>query len=178
MGESEKTLPAFNEVEGIFQHDSWFRWRYNIRLQAGTCEHWLAQGDLRRADEYAHRLLEIATHNEAHKYVAVAHKLLAQIAVARGDLAAADAALRAALDELQAHPVPVVAWKTYAALGRLRLQAGGSAGAREAFAEAADIVNKMAAEIQDEKLRATFLTSTAVREVLTGADENQASSET
>ena len=100
------------------------RWRYNIRLQAGQAEYWLTQGNLERAEEFARRLLETATHHEARKYIAVAHKLFGEIAIARGELARGEAQLSAALDELRQYPAPLVAWKTYAALGRVRLQLG------------------------------------------------------
>lgn len=164
-GESNRTLPAFREVENIFQRDAWFRWRYNIRLQAGTSEYWLSQGDLERAEEYARRLLETATHYQARKYIATAHKLLAEIAIARGHLDKAEAELNTALDQLRQSAAPLVAWKTYAALGRLRLLRGDSVLSRAAFAQAADIINLIAANVHDETLRATFLNSAVVRDV-------------
>ena len=51
-----------------------------------------AMGNPERAEEYARRLHEMATHHEARKYIAVAHKLLAEVAAARGDLAGRKAA--------------------------------------------------------------------------------------
>ncbi|HEX6625886.1 MAG TPA: protein kinase, partial [Pyrinomonadaceae bacterium] len=99
-GRGDETASAFREVEQIFRRDAWFRWRYQIRLHAGACEHQLKLGDLARAEEHAHKLLETATHYEAHKYVAVAHKLLAEVALARRDLPKASAELDAALSEL------------------------------------------------------------------------------
>ena len=58
-------MSAFNEVEDIFKRDAWFRWRYNIRLEAAAAEHWLRQGDLSKAREFAQRLLETASRYEA-----------------------------------------------------------------------------------------------------------------
>jgi tetratricopeptide (TPR) repeat protein len=171
MGAGEKTLAAFREVEAIFERDALGRWRYNIRLQAAQAEYWLAQGNLTQAEEYARRLLEIATHYEARKYVAVAHKLLAEVAIGRGDPAAAKTELNAALAQLASHPVPIVAWKTYAALGRLHSQLHEDQAARAAFAQAAAIVREIAANVHDEKLRATFVNSVAVREVLDESSE-------
>ena len=162
-------MSAFNEVEEIFKRDAWFRWRYNIRLQAATAEYWLSQGNLAKAQEFAERLLETATHHEAHKYIAVAHNLLAQVAQASGDRAEAEKQFAAALEELRQYPGPVVAWKIYKELGRLRLQLGDRPSAQEAFAHANEIVNSIAANISDERLQTTFLNSTAVREVVNGA---------
>jgi tRNA A-37 threonylcarbamoyl transferase component Bud32/tetratricopeptide (TPR) repeat protein len=167
--ESEKPLEAFRQVEAIFARDDRMRWRYNIRLRAGQAEYWLAQGNPQQAEDYARRLLETATHHNAHKYVAVAHKLLADAAAARGDLTAADEELKAALNELRDYPAPLAAWKTFAALGRLCLQRGDGREACDAFARAAAIVNQMAANVDDEQLRATFMSSAAVREVVIGS---------
>ena len=165
-GKSEHTLPKFNEAESIFDVDAWFRWRYNIRLQAGTSEYWLAKGDLDKAREYALRTLETARHFECHKYIAVAHKLLGQIATTRGDFTEAEKAFNTALDELWEFPVPIVTWKVYAEMGRQKSQSGDTVGSREAFAKAANTVNSIAANVKDEKLRETFLNSAAVKDVL------------
>ncbi len=129
---------------------------------------------MERAGEYARRLLENATHYEARKYIAVAHKLMAQVAIARGDPADAEKHLNAALDILREFPAPLVAWRTYAALGRLHAQAGDEEAARNAFAESAAVVNSIALHVSDEELRTTFLNSTAVREVLNGAANRRA----
>jgi hypothetical protein len=79
--------------------------------------------------------------------------------------------LKAALDQMLTHPVPIVAWKTYAALGRLRAGAHDPAGAREAFAQAVAILNQIAGGIHDHALRAVFMNSPKVREVFAGAGE-------
>ena len=55
-------------------------------------------------------------------------------------------------------------------LGRLRRQMGDGESARVAFAQAAAIVGEIAANVRDDGLRATFLNSAAVREVLDGAE--------
>ena len=170
QGEGEKARPLFGEIEVMLARDEWLRWRFNLRHQAGQAEYWLEQGNPERAEEYAGRLLELATHHEARKYVAVAHKLLAEMAVARGDLAEAETELGAALTELASYPVPIVAWKIYAALGGLRLRLGQGQAARDAYARATAIVKEIAASVDDEKLRTTFLNSAAVREVVAGAN--------
>jgi tetratricopeptide (TPR) repeat protein len=168
-GRGEKTASAFREVEQIFRRDAWFRWRYQIRLQAGTAEHHLALGELDRAEEHARRLLETASHHRARKYVAVAHRQLAEVAMARGDRRTAAEELDTALGYLRAHPVPIVAWKTYAAVGRLRTIEGNVVGAREAFSNAAALVDEIAVGIVEQRLRDTFLNSAPVQEVLAGS---------
>ncbi|MGH9969869.1 MAG: serine/threonine-protein kinase PknK [Pyrinomonadaceae bacterium] len=176
MGKDEETQSAFREVRDIFERDAWFRWRYNIRLEAATARHWLRQGDLERAGEFAQRLLDTANQHEVHKYIAEAHRLRAQIAIAAGDPATAEAEFTAALDELQRYPAPLVAWRTHADFGRLQAERGSLTSARESFRRAAEIVNACAANVTDDNLRATFLNSTAVREVMAGARDRAAGS--
>jgi serine/threonine protein kinase/tetratricopeptide (TPR) repeat protein len=170
-GEGERTAAAFREVENIFRRDAWFRWRYNIRLQAGACEHHLSRGDLAQASEHAERLLETATQYGADKYVAVAHKLLSEVATARGDFTTAKEELNAALDQLRTHPVPIVEWKVYAGLGRLHERAGEKGLALAAFARASDVVRKIAAGVSEDRLRSVFLNSRPVLEVFEGASQ-------
>jgi tetratricopeptide (TPR) repeat protein len=161
----EETLPAFRTVEEIFGRDAWFRWRYNIRLQAGKAQYWLAQGDLDQARSSTHKLLETATRYDAGKYIASGHKLLAEIAVARGDLVSAETELNHALELLGQRPVPVLAWKTYAELGRLKLRTNDRMAACDAFARAGEIIDQIASKVDDDRLRSTFLNSAAVREI-------------
>jgi tetratricopeptide (TPR) repeat protein len=168
-GESDRTLKSFREVKDIFRRDAWFRWRYRIRLRAGQCEHYLSTGELAEAHERAVSLLEIATRYEAHKYIAVAHRLLARVAAARGDDAEAARELARSLARLDAHPVPVEAWKTYAEQGRLQERAGDRPGARESFTQAAAVITLIAEGIQDDAERRTFLDSEAVSQVLRSA---------
>jgi tetratricopeptide (TPR) repeat protein len=112
QGDLEKALSTFREVEACFDRDRWMHWRWNLRLQAGASEHGLSRGDLDEAEERARRLFEAATKYEARKYIAISNKMLAEVALARGDLADADAKLAIALDQLRRYPAPLVAWKT------------------------------------------------------------------
>ena len=167
-GHHGRTMPAFNEVEEIFARDAWFRWRYNIRLQAGLGEHWLTQNEPDKADDAARRLRDVASQYEAWKYVAVADSLRGRAAIARGDLAGGVGYLDAALDQLRDHPCPIVAWKINATLGRVCRQLGEVPRATTAFDAAAAIIHGIAGHVNDDALRATFLGSAAVRAVFDG----------
>ena len=158
-GDSEKTAAAFRTVKDIFDRDAWFRWRYNIRLEAATAEHWLRQGDLDKAREHVERLKATATEHGVHKYIAVAHDLMARVYVAAGDLAEADKEFDAALLELENYPAPLVDWKVQAGRARLKAQTGDDAEAQAASTRASEIVNSIAANVLDENLRNRFLTT-------------------
>ncbi|HXI62566.1 MAG TPA: hypothetical protein VNF70_07630, partial [Pyrinomonadaceae bacterium] len=132
--------------------------------------HALREGDTSKAREITDRLLATAVKYEVHKYIGVAHNLMAQIAIAEGDMTSAEAEFGAALAEFKQRPVPVVAWRIHADLGRLRSARGDSAGGRDAFEQAAAIINNIAANVSDATLKENFLLSSAVREVMKGAE--------
>ena len=159
-GDHQCTATAFNEVRDIFERDAWFRWRYNIRLEAALAEHWLSKGDFEKAREFVDRLHATATEHEVHKYIAVAHNLRARVAVASGNLDEADQHFDAALAELANYPAPLVAWRVHAGRAKLKSQLGDTAGAQQASARAEDIINTIAGNVNDETLRATFLNAT------------------
>jgi len=159
-GHHDETATAFHEVKDIFDRDAWFRWRYNIRFQAATAEHWLRQGDLEKAREHVERLMATATKHEVHKYIAVAHNMMAKVSIKAGDLAAAEKHFDAALEELRQYPAPLVEWRAQAGRARLKSKMGDAAGAEEAAARASEIIKYIASNVADEKLRNIFLNAT------------------
>ena len=122
-----------------------------------------------RGREHAARLLTAASDKGTPTYGITAHKLLADAALAEDRLEDAVAPLETALELLRIHPCPLIAWRTFATLGRLRTRQGSQEQAWAAFGEAAEIVRSLAEAVPDETLRRTFLDSPAVREVMTGA---------
>jgi serine/threonine protein kinase/pimeloyl-ACP methyl ester carboxylesterase/tetratricopeptide (TPR) repeat protein len=165
-GSPEESRSVLAQAEDARDRDLWMQWRHNIRLQAGQAELWLVRRDLDRAEKYTSNLCEAATRYNCRKYTATAHKLFGEIASLRGQQEEAEKQFETALTLLEQYPASLVAWKTYAALGRLRIKQGRDEAAREAFSQAAKIINEIAANVDDEDLRHNFLTSEPVREVL------------
>jgi hypothetical protein len=89
----------------------------------------------------------------------VAKQLMAELLIANGDLAGAEQQFNAALAELNDYPVPLVAWKVHAGIARLKSRSHDASSAEEHSARALDIVNSIAANVTDEKLRNNFLTA-------------------
>jgi serine/threonine protein kinase/tetratricopeptide (TPR) repeat protein len=158
-GQRQCTDEAFAEVKDIFARDAWFRWRYNIRLQAATAVHHLRQGELDAAREYIERLEETAREHGVHKYLAIAHQLMAEWLIASDDLAGAEERFNAALEELKEYPAPLVAWKVQAGIARLKAKSGDAAGAEEYSSRAFELVNSIAANVTDDNLRNNFLSA-------------------
>jgi tetratricopeptide (TPR) repeat protein len=160
--DQETPLAAFREAEAVFGNDDWLRWRFNIRHLAGQAGYWLSRSDLERAKTNAECLLETATRHGVRKYIAVAYKLLGEVAFASGNFLKAEELFDLALNELSRHPAPLVAWKIYGALARLHAANGEYAKANETFSLGAEVIQYIASNIDDAALKSTFLNSPAV----------------
>jgi tetratricopeptide (TPR) repeat protein len=168
-GKPHDAASVFKDTHDIFERDKWFRWRYSIRLEAAKAEHWLRQGDLGKAKEFTEGLFSTASDFKTRKYVAVAHKLRAEIAIAESKPDEARAEYQAALAVLDEFPVPVTRWRVLAGLGKLLSTSGDSEGARKTYNDAKLIVDGIAANVSNDSLRKIFLESEAVQEVIGGA---------
>ncbi len=164
--ESERMLQELEESGPT----SMVRWLDELRLRMTSAEHWLVRGDARAAREHAQGLLELGKKLEASMYPSAARKLLSEIALADGRPGDAVVEATAALEGLRERPAPLEAWRILSTLARARLALGEAAAARAAFREAQAVVSSLAAGIQQERLRAAFLGSPAVREVIAGAN--------
>jgi len=170
LGDFEKARALIGEVDAVHKRSEWHAWRFfDIRFQAVMAEHCLATGEPARATEHALRLLANATRQSTPKYIAVAHKILTEIALARGDDATAEREIANAILRIETRPMPLVAWRCHALAGRLRSRIGDLEGARRAFLEGAKVLESIVSTIADERLRSVFLDALAVREVLSGA---------
>jgi tetratricopeptide (TPR) repeat protein len=158
-GDRQGMSSVMDSVESILWREPWFRWRFEIRFHAARAEQTLSKRE-------GLVLLEKAARSRARKYMIAAHTILAQIAMAEGDPATAEAQLSSALTLLGEFPAPLVAWKTYSTLGRLHAQLGNRDAARAAFEQASSIITYIANHISDERLCATFLTSPSVQDAI------------
>ena len=144
-------------------------WFFEIRWESALAEACLATGDLERARVHAVRLLDVSSEKGTPTYAIMAHKLLADLALREDRPQDAEAPLAAAVDLLRHRSCPLIGWRTYATLGRLRKGLGSAEDARAAFGEAAAIVDLLAASVDDEPLRRRFLDSPAVKDVMENA---------
>jgi tetratricopeptide (TPR) repeat protein len=154
-GAKQQMDAVMRSAEEIVAKEAWFRWRFEIRLQAARAERILSRHE-------ALGLIEIAGRYKARKYVVAGHTLLAKVAITEGDLETAEAQLKTAVGILQEFPAPLAAWKTYSLLGQVSARLGRASDAAAAFGTALSIVNDIAGRIGDERLCAIFLGSAAV----------------
>ena len=119
-GEPGKSEQALERILPLCERERWSRWRfYGIRHNAAQAEYWLARRKLDRAEEYARTLLANAEQNGVAKYIAIARRLLGEIAAVNGDAMTAEEELTRSLEPFATHPMPLIEWRNHAALGRL-----------------------------------------------------------
>ena len=88
------------------------------------CEYWLAVGDLRRAQETARQLHAVTVDAPDRPFLAIAHSLLARIAIAAGAPDDARAHLVQAFWLARSARMPLVAWRVHAAAADLHASCG------------------------------------------------------
>ena len=121
-----------------------------------------------KALAYADECLELAESSDSRKNIVKARRLRAQVFLAQGRLAEAEAELDSALAMARQVGNPPQLWKTLVTLGELRQAQGRLAGAQQAYHEATSIIDSVAAGPRNQSLRDTFLSSTHVQHIRRG----------
>jgi DNA-binding winged helix-turn-helix (wHTH) protein/tetratricopeptide (TPR) repeat protein len=152
----DRAVAAFRDAEMLLARDEWLRWRFELRRLEALTRHLVEQGDVPAAQLQAGALLETARHYEVHKYVALAHMLRAELAMASGQPETAEREIETALDELVRYPTPLVAWKAHALQARVLSSLGKTSAAREACAAATTVARQIAEHVTDGDLRQRF----------------------
>jgi tetratricopeptide (TPR) repeat protein len=165
IAESEQMIAELESI-GTPARRTWSaEWFHQLRLRHAVAEQWLLRGDIRAARVHGDRLLEFANGLDASIIPTATPRLLGEIALAEGRHGEAAEQATAVLESLRERPAPLEAWRALSLLGRARLTAGDRKAAIEAFREARQVVDLLAAHIADEALRTGFLASPAVRQV-------------
>ena len=162
LGEFDLARQSFLDADDLFQRDEWFKWRYRLRLLCAWADLLLKQGDCNGAREKASLGLEAAEQAGARKYCAQSSLLLGRIALTEDKIADAERYLTAAVDHTKDLQAPVMAWKTYAALGDLHRATHRDDEARDDYGAARQLLLLMA-EQSPEPLRKSILASKEAR---------------
>ena len=85
--------------------------------------------------------------------------------LAQGEIDEADQEIEMALAIARGIGNPPQIWKTYVALGDLRKAQGQEKEATAAYREAVAVIERVATDLDDEKLRDTFLSSPHVQAI-------------
>ncbi len=169
LGRLDEAEEQFQKVEQVARNprpqDRWMLWRYSQHLFHSYGELWLARGDHKRALSYAGECLALAEQSDSKKNVVKGRRLRGQALLAQGKLSEAEKELAAALKIAEEIGNPPQLWKAHAALGDLRQAQGKSDAARKAYRDSLSVIDGVAAGLEDESLKETFLNSDHVQEI-------------
>ena len=169
-GDPEGASNLLATLEDGARPRDWFRWMNELRLEVVATEHYAARGILEAIPARASRLEAVATRIGARNYLCSAARSRAEITLAGlGDPREAAAKLERALAALDRFPAPLETWKSRRVLGLVRRRLGDEPAARRSFEVAAQHVDTIVRGVDDAALRAGFLASPGVREVLNEA---------
>lgn len=158
LGELDEAARRLEQVEretaqsGAWGED-WMKWRYRQHLLASLGELRLEQGRVDEAEELALSCLEAAQASESKRNVVKGLRLQADVLLAQGAPAEAEAAAARALEVAREVGNPAQIWKTLRTLGLARED--GDAALTEAVAT----IEGMAAGLSDRTLADTLLAS-------------------
>lgn len=95
-----------------------------------------------------------------------------QLLMAQSQLEEAGQELSIALEVAQRIGNPTQLWKTHAAFGDLRMAQERPGEAQKSYGEAIEVIQQIAAGLDDQELRETFLNSAAVRSIMAKSEAN------
>jgi hypothetical protein len=165
LGEPARAYAHLQEAERLYNQHVWFRWRFNLRLQAEMATYWIVRGDLEAAAGHAAASLRLAEETLSRKHMAWARKLLGDIAVLEERVEDGRRHLESALALLGGHPCPILEWRVLKAAAELARRLKNPSGSEELRGRSRAVVQSLANSIWDDRLRQSFLASKAVRDL-------------
>ena len=145
--------------------EEWMKWRYMQHLYHSLGELWLTKGEAAQALECAEECLKLAEPTMSRKNLVKGWRLTGQALLAQGQGEQAEAALTQALTIAREIGNPSQLWKTYQALGALCEWQADPGRARAAYRSTIEVIEGVAARLQNQELQRTFLHARPVQEL-------------
>ena len=115
LQDHRRAYGCFNEALRLVESEQGLTdWQLCLPLYQGLGDYWLAQGDLKQAREMATKLCTIAAPPPERTYLALGHRLLAEIAIADRQWDQAEAEVAHALTAMMGAQAPGTVWRAYA----------------------------------------------------------------
>jgi tetratricopeptide (TPR) repeat protein len=150
LGDAARAIACFKAVVRTEQDETLpIHQNYFFPAYAGLSEAWLVQGELAKARDYAQRLHDFSAGAPERTYLALSHRLFAEIALREHALAEAETHLTTALGLVEAAEVPLAAWRVYASAAKLYEQLLRPAEAEIYQRRSADVRLKLAASLDE-----------------------------
>ena len=150
LGDVARAIECFEAVARTEQDETLpIHRNYFFPAYAGLSEAWLAQGELAKARDYAQRLHDFSAGAPERTYLALSHRLFAEIALREHALAEAETHLTPALGLVETAEVPLAAWRVYASAAKLYERSLRPAEAAIYQRRSADVRLQLAASLDE-----------------------------
>jgi tetratricopeptide (TPR) repeat protein len=155
LGQLDAAFRCFSEVAARLDRERILMdWILRLPLHDGLGRYWLAQGELARARREAEALRELAAQPGERTYLALAHRTLAEIAMATQQWGEAENEVSRALIALEGTEAPSAEWRVCATTAQLYEQLGHVAEAARHWRRSADALDRLAESLgADDQLR-------------------------
>jgi DNA-binding winged helix-turn-helix (wHTH) protein/tetratricopeptide (TPR) repeat protein/CheY-like chemotaxis protein len=145
-------------------------WVLRILLHYALSRYWLSQGKPEEARRDAERVCELATPPGERTYLALAHLVIAEIAIESRDWNAADAAVSQSMNVLEGVHAPLAEWRVGATAARLQEQKGRTEQAAQHRRRGLEVLNQLAESLDEtDRLRHSLVGSTVAQSIRRGA---------
>jgi len=133
-------------------------WVLRILLHDGLSRYWLAQGELSPARREAQALREQAARPGERTYLALAHRTLAEIAMAVRQWDEAENEISRALIAIEGAEAPLAEWQVCATAAQLYEQLGRTTEAADNKRRSAETLSRLAGSLSEaDRLRQSLL---------------------
>jgi predicted ATPase/DNA-binding winged helix-turn-helix (wHTH) protein len=160
LGRLNAAFRCFSEVDARLDSERILMdWILRLLLRDGLSRYWLAQGELARARREAEALRELAAQPGERTYLALAHRTLAEIAIAARQWDEAENEVSRALAALEGTEAPSAEWRVRATTAQLYERLGHVAEAARHWRRSADALDRLAESLgADDQLRESLNT--------------------
>jgi DNA-binding winged helix-turn-helix (wHTH) protein/tetratricopeptide (TPR) repeat protein len=165
LGQHKAAFRCFSEVAARFDRERVLMdWILRLPLHDGLSRYWLAQGELARARREAEALRELAARPGERTYLALAHRTLAEIAMAAEQWDEAKNEVSRALAAVERAEAPSAEWRVCATTALLYERLGLGDVASRNWRRSADALDRLAESLGEyDQLRESLSADPSVQ---------------
>ncbi|MCI0390794.1 MAG: AAA family ATPase [Acidobacteria bacterium] len=167
LEQREAAFQCFSKVaERLERERSLMDWILRLLLHDGLSRYWLAQDELAPARREAESLSELAASPGERTYLALAHRTLAEIAMAAQQWDEAENVVSRALSALEGAEAPLAEWRVCATAAQLYEQLGRTTDAAHHWRRSAEVLDRLADSLGEaDQLRQSMGANPAVQAI-------------
>src|SRR4029079_9964704 len=145
LEQNEEAFGWLNQVSARLERERGLMdWILRMLMHNGLSRYWLYRGDLAQARREAELVCELAAGPGERTYLALGHRVLAEIAMAEKDWVEAEAAGSPSLEVIEGAEAPLAEWRVCMTAAQLYEQLGRSAEAAQHSRRSAEVLRKLA----------------------------------